>query len=143
MVKFAVSTWASSPGDRMDRTGGKLSMIGGLLHSLLRPRQIGLPYRLALVEGVEHPLDNVGSGIFVAEFRSREEVGGFVPAAIDMPADQILAARRGHVVARRRPGDPGLGLAVDEEREQLGAIGPAQPADRAVAICGDNDAAVS
>ena len=39
------------------------------------------------------------------------------PAAIEMPADQILAARGGHVIAGRRPGDPAARRHVDEQGE--------------------------
>ena len=60
------------------------------------------------------------------------------PAAIDVPADQILAAGRGHVIAVGSPGDPFAGLRLDEQGEQFLAVAPAQPADRAVVI-GDHE----
>ena len=35
----------------------------------------------------------------------------------DLPADQVLAAGRGHVVARGSPGDPFAALRLDEQGE--------------------------
>ena len=121
--------------------GGRCS-ISGRVSSLRFAVSIGLLDRFVLVELGEHKLDDVGPVEAFAETRGGEEVGRLVPAAVELPADQILAAGRGHVVAGRRPGDPGLGLAVDEQRQQLLAVRPAMPADRAVVIGRDDDAAV-
>ena len=56
------------------------------------------------------------------------------PAAIDVPADQILAARGGHVVAARRPGDPSASLRLDKQGEQFLTVSPAQPANCAIVV---------
>ena len=124
----------------MRMSGGRCSISGRAF--LAASSLVRLFDRRVLVERVEHELDDVGAIEAVAEARGGEEVGRLVPAAIDVPADQILAAGRGHVIAGRRPGDPGFGLAIDEQREQLLAVGPAMPADRAVAIGRDDEAAV-
>src|ERR1700720_4118562 len=53
----------------------------------------------------------------VAKSRGGEELRRLRPAAIDVPADQILAAGRGHVMAGGRPGDPGLGIPIHEQAD--------------------------
>ena len=81
----------------------------------------------------QHQLDDVRPVEFVAEAVRREEVGGLLPAAIDVPADQFLGAGRGHVIALRRPGDPAPILGLHEQRQQLLAVGEPEPAYGAVA----------
>ena len=88
------------------------------LHRALRG-DVCLPDRDILVARVEHGTDDVGSVEALAEARGGEEVGRLVPTAVDVPADQIFAAGRGHVVAGWRPGDPAPVLGMDEEGEQL------------------------
>ena len=107
--------------------------IGGLV----RPAN-----RLGFVTRLEHEPHDVGTVVFGAELRGGEEIGLLRPAAVDVPADQVLAAGRGHVIARWRPGDPFAALRLDEQGEQLRAVAPAQPADRAVAVCDREDCAV-
>lgn len=57
---------------------------------------------------------------------------------VDVPADQVVAAERGVVVALRRPGDPALPIRVHEQRQHLLPVGDPVPADRAVRVgCDD------
>lgn len=46
----------------------------------------------ALVERVEYQPDDVGTIEARTEARGGKEIGGLIPAAVDMPSDQILAA---------------------------------------------------
>ena len=129
---------------RLDNTDDRRQMRGeGPRVFLALGRRVGLFNRRVFIERVEREVDDVGAIEAVAEARGGEEVGGLFPAAVDVPADQILAAGRGHVIARGCPGHPRLGVAVDEQREQLPAVRPAKPADRTVAIGRDNNSAVS
>src|SRR5207237_6326267 len=86
------------------------------------PICVGGEHRGALVLGEQDLGDDVGPVEAVAEARRREEVGLARLAAVDLPADQLLAAGRGVVVARGRPEDPALLVAVREEGEQLLAV---------------------
>ena len=101
--------------------------------------------RLAFVEGGEDLLDDVGPIVDVAEARDRKEIRRFVPAAVDVPADQAVAADRGHVIGGRRPSDPALAVGVREEGEQLLAfiLGiHGVPTDGSVAERGHREAVV-
>ena len=63
--------------------------------------------------------------------RGGEKVGVLRPAAIELPADQILAAGRGHVIAGRRPSDP-------PSRPRARRTKPAAPARRSSAASGSS-----
>ena len=132
------SNVASGFGERIVTTGGSLAATEAV--SVLRlAASLAWRDRFAFVAGLQHQLDDVGPVETVGETRGGKEVGLLRPAAVDVPADQILAAGRRHVIAGRRPGDPFARGNVDEQREQLRAVRPAQPADRAVAIGDDED----
>ena len=110
-----------------------------LRHRLLRgfgPARlpVGAGERLAHVQLVEDQRHHVGPVEAVAEARGGVELGRLVPAAVHLPADQVLAAGRGHVVALGRPGHPALAVRVGVEGEQLRAVAEPVPADRAVAV---------
>ena len=94
-----------------------------LLRDLLRlprPREpVRLGDGLVLVEVVQHALHDVGPVELVAEARGGKEIRRVIPVAVHVPADQILRAGRGGVIALRRPSDIALVLRVHEQREQL------------------------
>src|ERR1700733_10635825 len=93
---------------------------------LCRDRTLGCLVRLTngpgLVASLQDEAHDVGTVVVGAELRSRKEVGLLLPAAIDVPADQILAAGGGHVIAGRRPDDPFAALRLNEQSKQLLAV---------------------
>ena len=100
--------------DRRQRGGDRLRLDRALGGLRWRWRTASASSRV-----LQHEPHDVGPVVLGAELRRGEEIGLLIPAAIDVPADQILAAGRGHVIAGRRPGDPFAALRLDEQREQL------------------------
>ena len=91
----------------------------------------------------KYKLDDVGAIEALAKAGGRKEVDGCVPAlAIDLPSYEVLAARRGGIVAGWRPHHPALVRHMGEEGQQLGAIGGAIPSDGAVTERGGDQAAI-
>ncbi len=78
----------------------------------------------------------------LAEAPGGMEDGLAIIASIHVPADQGLAAGGGVPVAARGPHHPAAAVLVREEGEELLAVGGAVPADRAVAVGGEGEAAV-
>jgi hypothetical protein len=91
----------------------------------------------------QHPVDDVRAVELVAEARRGIDLGFMIEAPVDLPLDQVFAAGGGDVVAERGPGDPAFAIAVREEGEQLGAVRHPVPADCAVAVGSDGEAAVT
>ena len=74
--------------------------------------------------------------------RSRKREAGKKSACCSQPRLTCQPIRSsppggGHVIAGRRPGDPARRRRLDEQRQQLLPVAPAQPADRAVDVSND------
>src|SRR5215467_3270809 len=83
------------------------------------PRAVRFAYGLLDIEGgcLQHALNYIGAIEAIAELRDWVEIRRAVVAVIDMPANQFVTARRGIVVALRRPRDPTLAVGMDKERQ--------------------------
>ena len=75
-------------------------------------RSIGLLDCLVLIQCIKHARDHVTPVEALLKLRGWKEVWRLVVAVVDLPADQVVGAGRGVVIAPRRPGDPALPVRV-------------------------------
>ena len=127
---------------RQDRCDRRQCGLDRLRFNSAQGRCIGAANGLVLVARLQDKTHNVGPIEPGAELRGGEKVGLLIPSAIDVPADQILAAGGSHVIAGLGPGDPFAGLRLDEKNEKQLAVFPAPPLDRAVALSRRDDFAI-